>query len=74
MPPFQDFDAASDWFHRNAGRVEPGPSADDVATFTLVVQGATSSLVGYHPTDLDSYYRAFVDACNELVGGLDAPT
>jgi hypothetical protein len=74
MPRFDDFEEASEWFHRHAGRVEPGPKADDLETFTLTVQGATSSVVGYHPTDLDSYYRAFVAACNEILDRLPGPT
>jgi hypothetical protein len=73
MPAFDDFEEASDWFHRHAGKVEPGPKADGLETFTLTVQGATSSSVGYDPTDLDSYYRAFVEACNELLSRLDSP-
>ena len=74
MPAFDDFEQASDWFHRHAGKVEPGPKVGDLDTFTLTVQGATSSSVSYHPSDLDSYYRAFVEACNELLsrpGGAD---
>jgi hypothetical protein len=74
MPRFDDFEEASDWFHRHAGKVEPGPKTDDRETFTLTVQGATSSVVGYHPTDLDSYYRAFVAACNEILVRLAGPT
>ena len=73
MPRFDDFEEASEWFHRQAGRVEPGPKTDDLETFTLTVQGATSSSVGCHATDLDSYYRAFVEACNELLSRLGRP-
>jgi hypothetical protein len=74
MPRFDDFEEASEWFHRHAGRVERGAKTDDLETFTLTVQGATSSVVGYDPTDLDSYYRAFVAACNELLDRLRGPT
>jgi hypothetical protein len=74
MPRFDDFEEASEWFHRHAGRVEPGPKRGDLETFTLTVQGATSSVVAYDPTDLDSYYRAFVAACNEIVARLPGPT
>jgi hypothetical protein len=73
MPAFDDFEQASDWFHRHAGKVEPGPKAGDLDTFTLTVQGATSSGVSYRPSDLDSYYRAFVEACNELLSRLGGP-
>ena len=73
MPRFDDFEEASEWFHRHAGRVEPGPKTDDLETFTLIVRGATSSVVGYNPTDLDSYYRAFVEACDDLLSRLGCP-
>jgi len=74
MPRFDDFEEASDWFHRHAGKVEPGAKADGLETFTLTVHGVTSTVVSYHPTDLDSYYRAFVAACNELLARLPGPT
>jgi len=67
MGAFDDFEAASDWFHRHAGRIDSGPPIDGVDTFTLTVGGVTSSILRYRSTDLDSYYRAFVEACNEIV-------
>jgi hypothetical protein len=73
MGIFESFEEASDWFHRHAGRVDAGPQINDVETFTLTVRGVTSSILRYHPTDLDSYYRAFVEACNELLSRLGTP-
>jgi len=72
MAPFERFPEAHEWFHRHAGQEEPGPKTDDIETFTLTVEGTTSSIVGYRRTDPDSYFRAFVEACNEIhprVGG-----
>jgi hypothetical protein len=68
MSIFEDFEKAADWFHRNAGRLDY-----EGETFTLTVRGVTSSLLGYQPTDLDSYYRAFVEACNEILSRLGTP-
>jgi hypothetical protein len=70
MGVFDDFDVASDWFHRHAGRVDSGPLTDGVHTFTLTVCGVTSSVLRYPSTDLDAYYRAFVEACNEIASRL----
>jgi len=72
MGVFEEFEEAADWFHRNAGRMDRGPKIDDIETFTLTVRGVTSTLLSY-PTDLDSYYRAFVEACNELLSRLETP-
>ncbi len=73
MPPFHGFVEAHAWFRRHQGKEEPGPKTDEVETFTLTVQGVTSSVVGYHPTDVDSDFRAFVAACNELEPRVGAP-
>ena len=66
MATFEDFKEAAHWFHQHDGREEPGPRTDDIETLRLTVRGVTSSLVGYHPHDLDSYFMAFVEACNEI--------
>lgn len=66
MFPFESFAEAHRWFRRHDGNEEPGPKTDDIETFTLTVEGVTSSIVGYHATDLDSYFAAFVEACNEI--------
>ena len=73
MPPFQGFVDAHAWFRRHQGKEEPGPRTEEIETFTLTVQGVTSSVVGYDPTDVDSYFRAFVEACNELEPRVGAP-
>jgi hypothetical protein len=73
MHPFDGFVAAHSWFRRHSGEEQPGPKTDDIETFTLTVEGVTSSVVGFHPTDPDSYFRAFVDACNELLPHVGTP-
>jgi hypothetical protein len=55
------------WFQRHYGKEEPGPRTENIETFMLTVEGTTSSVVGYNPTDPNSYFRAFVEACNEIV-------
>lgn len=63
---FQGFKEAAEWFRNHDGREEPGPKTNEIETFKLTVGGVTSSLVGYHLPDLDSYFVAFVEACNEI--------
>jgi hypothetical protein len=67
MPPFEEFTEAFVWFSRHDGKEYPGPKTEDIETFTLTVGGTTSSIVGYRRTDPDSYFRAFVEACNEIL-------
>ncbi len=66
MHRFEGFVEAHAWFRRHGGLEEPGPKTDHIETFQLTVQGVTSSLVGYPPSDVDGYFRAFVEACNEI--------
>ncbi|HEX8790579.1 MAG TPA: hypothetical protein VF765_06475 [Polyangiaceae bacterium] len=66
MSVFENFVEAHAWFRRHGGTEQPGPKTEEIETFTITVDGVTSSIVGHPPTDVDSYFRAFVEACNEI--------